>query len=191
MISYTVSNCSLGDIKVFVESHHYSHSINGIKVSYCFRLLDGDALIGAAIFGQMSTTAWKRFGESEGSVIELRRLVCVDQTKRNTESFFIGAMLRWLKKNTSIAVVVSYADPNAGHVGTIYKASNFTYVGLSGKDYAFRDRETGKVHHSRALRTRYKNDYKPFVKRLRQRLADGLLQRVELPPKHCFTYELR
>lgn len=191
MINYSVRPCDLVLVKDFIERLHYSHSVNGIKVSHCFRMSDGEQVIGAAIFGQMSTTAWKRFGPKEREVLELRRLVCVDEAPRNSESYFIGAMLRWLKRNTVVKVVVSYADPNYGHRGTIYKASNFRYVGVSQKDYAFRDKETGKVHHSRALRTKYNGDFKPFVKVLRARHEQGLLEKVELLPKHCFTYELR
>jgi len=190
-INYTVQPCNLQNVKRFIETLHYSRSVNGIKVSYCFRLLDGSQMIGAAVFGQMSTTAWKKFSSRESDVLELRRLVCVDEAPRNTESFFIGAMLRWLRKQTEVKTVVSYADPNFGHVGTVYKASNFKHVGMSGKDYAFKDKETGKIHHSRALRTKYNGDFKPFVKVLRQRLADGLLERIELQPKHCYVYQLR
>lgn len=191
VVDYLVQNCELRHVRPFIERLHYSHSVNGIKVSYCFRLLDNYRLIGAAIFGQMSTTAWKKFGQVELDVIELRRLACVDEAPRNTESYFVGAMLRWLRRRTQIKVVVSYADPNYGHTGIIYRASNFQHVGMSQKDYAFRDRETGAIHHSRALRTKYNGDYKPFVKRLRQRLADGLLEKVELLPKHCYVFRLR
>ena len=90
----------------------------------------------------------------------------------------------------SIKTVVSYADPNHGHTGVIYRASNFKLYGMSGKDKGFKDVETGKLYHSRALRTKYKGDFKPFVKRLRQRLEDGLLLPIELKPKYCYIYQL-
>ena len=53
--------------------------------------------------------------------MELRRLCCIDETPKNTESYFIGRTLRWLRKNTGYKVVVSYADTHHGHEGTIYK----------------------------------------------------------------------
>ena len=40
--------------------------------------------------------------------MELRRLVCIDDTPKNTESYFIGKTLRWLKHNTDVEVVVSF-----------------------------------------------------------------------------------
>lgn len=185
-----VDLCALKDIRNFVEKYHYSHSVNGVKISHCFQFTVNKFLIGAAIFGQLSTTAWKKFGECESDVLELRRLVCLDDTPKNTESRCIAIMLRWLKRNTDWKIVVSYADTNFGHSGVIYRASNFVFVGESGKDKGFKDPSTGKVYHSRALRTKYNGDFKPFVKKLRAKLERGELIPIELKPKLCFTYRL-
>lgn len=190
LIPFISEISSLKEIKQFVENNHYSHSVNGVKISHCFKLLDKNIIIGACIFGAMSTTAWKKFGEKESDVIELRRLVLIDDTPRNTESWFISRMIKWIKKNTKHKIIVSYADPNHGHTGVIYKASNFTLVGMSGKDNGFKDLETGKIYHSRALRTKYNGDYKPFVKILRKKLEMGQLIPLELKPKYCYIYKL-
>lgn len=187
------SPASVGEIRTFVEKHHYSRSINGVKISYCFKARLGTELQGAALFGSMSTTAWRKFSNSESAVLELRRLVLLDSAGKNSESRFIGWCLRWLKKNApAISVVVSYADPAAGHSGTVYRASNFQYVGKSLPDVGYKDPETGKSYHSRALRTRNDSgDYKPFVKRLREKLSSGVLEKISLPGKHCYLYRLR
>lgn len=180
------------EIKNFVEANHYSKSINGVKSSYCFSIKHNNELVGAIIYGQMSTTAWKKFADKESEVIELRRLVLIDDCPRNSESRVIGKSLKWIKKNDlTLKVVVSYADPNYGHTGVIYRASNFKLVGMSGKDSGFKDIETGKLYHSRALRTKYKGDFKPFVKRLREKLEKGILIPVILKPKYCYVYDLK
>lgn len=187
-----IAPCELKEVRGFVEENHYSHNINGVKVSYCFKVTHEGVLIGGVIFGAMSTTAWKRFADKESEVLELRRLVLSDCALRNSESRTIGYCLRWLKLNAKgVRVVVSYADPRYGHEGTIYKASNFKHVGMSGQDTGFFDPETGKTFHSRALRTKYKGEYKPFVKVLRDKKERGLLEPVVLPPKYCYVYELR
>lgn len=184
-----ISVCSAREIREFVETHHYSHSINGVKVTVCFKVEHDRQLVGAAMFGAMSTTAWKKFADSECKVLELRRLVLLDKVGRNAESRVIGWCLRYIARILPhISVIVSYADPYYNHSGTIYKASNFKYVGVSGKDRGYLDQETNKTYHSRALRTKYKSDYKPFVKRLREKLRDGKLVPVDLPGKHCFVY---
>lgn len=184
--------CDVSDIRDFIQKHHYSKSINGVKISYCFKVKYKDSLVGAVLFGAMSTTAWKKFADEEKKVLELRRLVLLDNVGKNSESRTIGFCLRYIKKyDKNIEVVVSYADPYYGHIGTIYKAANFKFVGMSGKDKGFYDIETGKVHHSRALRTKYKGDYKPFVKILRKKLKDGILQPIDIPPKYCYVYKLK
>ena len=187
-----VSPCHLADVRDFVETHHYSGSINGVKVTICYRVDYLGELVGAAIYGQLSTTAWKKFGGSESEVLELRRLVLVDAAPKNSESRVIGWTLRHVRKNfPAIRTVVSYADPHYGHFGTVYKASNFKYVGVSAKDTGFMNTSTGRVYHSRALRTKYKGDYKPFVKELRRLKEAGVLQPISLPGKHCYIYQVR
>lgn len=186
-----IINCDLKEIREFVEKNHYSHNVNGLKISFCFKIQFNDILIGGVIFGQMSTTAWKKFGNSEKEVLELRRLVLLDTAGKNSESRVIGYCLRYIKKNSpSVKVIVSYADPYHNHTGIIYKAANFEYVGLSGKDKGFIDIETGKIYHSRALRTKYKGDYKPFVKKLRLKLENNELKEIILPQKHCYIFRL-
>ena len=186
-----ISPVSLVIVREFIERHHYSHSVNGVKVTQCFAVTHNAELVGAVLFGAMSTTAWKKFGSTEMEVLELRRLVLLDEAGRNSESRTIAATLHWIKKNCpQVHVIVSYADPNHGHTGTIYRAANFKYLGLSGKDSGYRDTQTGKMYHSRALRTKYKGEFKPFVKRLRDRKERGLLVPVPLLGKHCFVYNL-
>lgn len=187
-----ISPCVLAQIRRFVETYHYSHNLNGVKISHCFRVEHEGKLVGGVVFGALSTTAWKRFADSEEKVMELRRLVLLDEAGRNSESRVVGWCLRWLKKHApQIEIVVSYADPAHGHSGVIYRASNFQHVGMSAADKGFRDPETGKTYHSRALRTKYNGDYKPFVKKLRAKHDAGLLEVVELSGKHCYTYAMK
>ena len=177
------------DLRPFIEANHYSKSINGCKVAYAFSLrLDG-VLVGAALFGPLSTTAWKKYGESERDVVELRRLVCLDECPRNTESSFIAKCLKYIKRNSSYKICVSYADPYHGHVGIIYQAANWSYLGQTAADVMLRTPE-GRLYHSRALRTKYKGEYKPFVRKLREMKDNGLLSEIAVPGKHVYTYNL-
>lgn len=186
-----ISPCDVKEIRKFIEKNHYSHNINGVKITQCFKAEYKNILIGAVLFGKMSTTAWRKFSNKEEDVIELRRLVLVDEAEKNSESYVIGWCIRYIKKNfKNIKIIVSYADPYYNHVGTIYKASNFKYIGLSNKDKGYLDIETKKIYHSRALRTKYKGDYKPFVKELRNKLKNNLLIPIILPQKHCYIFNL-
>lgn len=186
---YTVELVGRAEVAKFIEKWHYSGSINGCKVSYCFGLYDGMTMVGAMLYGQMAMAQqWARFATKESDVIELRRLCCIDNTPKNTESYFIGATIRWLKKHTTIRVIVSYADAEYGHTGIIYRASNFE---LEGKRKGARVIVYGgKKYHDKAIRTKYKGKLKPFAQRLVDALADGTATYEQTAGKYCYVYKL-
>ena len=187
--SYAVKKVSRADIAEFIENNHYSKSINGCIADYCFALFDGETMIGAMFYGRMAMrNQWKRFSNQESDVTELRRLCCVDETPKNTESFFIGKTLRWLKKNTQLKVVVSYADKEYNHAGVIYKAANFEYLGL--KPGAKVIWHNGKKYHDKTIRTKYKGQLKPFAQRLKDALDAGEARYEKTAGKHCYVYKL-
>lgn len=188
--SYRVYPADRADVRKFIEENHYSHSINGVKSSFCFAMFRGEELVGAAIFGAPATKGVSEsYATSPENVMELRRLCLVDDTPKNAESFFIAKMVKWLQKNTPITTIISYADPAYGHVGTIYKASNFTCVGatIPVKTLLW----NGKKYHDRALRVKYKGKLKPFSQRLRDALAKGEAVWVDGHPKFIYVYEIK
>ena len=187
---YRVEICERTEIKDFIEQWHYSKNINGLMSDYCFKLMDGNRLIGAMIYGRFAmANVWKKYSDSPEEVIELRRLCCIDDTPKNTESYFIGKTLRWLKKNTLIKTVISYADPEYGHEGIIYQASNFKLVGETSKGRVIM--WNGKKYHDKAIRTKYKGKLKPFAQRLVEALDRGEAYYKNTVGKHIYKYDLK
>lgn len=186
---YKVERCERNDVRDFIEKWHYSKNINGVISDYCFKMAYNGEIIGACIFGKLAMAGqWKKYGEKQSDVLELRRLVLVDKTKKNAESFLIGRCLRYLKNNTDIKIVVSYADPEYGHEGTIYKASNFKLVGKSSKGRVIYWK--GKKYHDKTIRTKYKGNLKPFALELKQALEKGEAYYKETQGKNIYTYNL-
>lgn len=186
---FSFKEVSISEVRDFIELNHYSRSVNGCKVSYCFAIYNEQTLVGAALFGELSTTAWKKYSECEGDVIELRRLVCSESCPRNTESWFISKCLKYLRKHSTYKICVSYADPRHGHIGYVYQASNWNYLGQTAKDTILVTPD-GREYHSRALRTKYKGQLKPFAKRLNDMRDNGELVTLEVPGKHIYTFTL-
>jgi hypothetical protein len=187
---FCVKRVERPEIKDFIEKHHYSQSINGVMSKYCFAMYKDNELIGAMLYGNLGmANAWKKYGNSEDQVIELRRLVLIDDTPRNSESWFIGWTIRWLKKNTEIKTIVSYADANYGHSGVIYKATNFQHVGMTSKGRVIM--HNGKKYHDKTIRTKYKGELKPFAKRLLIALEEGEAYYVKQEPKHIYVMDIR
>jgi hypothetical protein len=188
---YIVEKCNRNDISIFIENWHYSKNVNGLTYDHCFKLLDKNyKIIGAIIYGKISmANVWKKYTDKESNLIELKRLCCIDNTPKNTESFFIGSTLRWLKKNTDIKTVISYADMTYSHNGTIYKASNFIYNGITkpGKVILYKN----KVYHDKTIRTKYKGIYKPFAIEINNALKSGIAKYSETKGKHIYLYYLK
>ena len=80
--------------------------------------------------------------EQEG-LFELSRL-CIhpntQQEEYNITSWFVSRAIKRLRKETKVRAIISYAD-SEHHDGTIYRACNFKYCGLSDakKDFFFSD----------------------------------------------------
>lgn len=159
-------------------------------------------MIGTMVYGYTAmVNQWKAFTEygveQESDMLELRRLVCIDDTPRNTESYFIGKTLKWLKRYTDYKIIVSYADPHHGHAGTIYKASDFKHVGMSapGKIIDFQ----GRRYHDKSIRDYNRAHCKKtgekipatIALKLQKALESGDAQMVPTPGKHIYVYNLR
>ena len=175
----------------FIEKHHYSHNVNGIQSYYHFGLYKEGKfglpeMIGAMMYAMpsMPHTSKKYNPINPDKCFELRRLVCVDDTPKNTESYFIGQTFKWLKKNTDIEVIVSFADEQEGHTGVIYKATNFQYLGTTAPGRILM--VDGKKYHSRSLN----QDKRPYGRELKRRYnaGDKNIFYVNTKVKHIYTY---
>lgn len=188
---YYVKQVTRKDVKDFIEEYHYSGNINGCIADYCFALYSPDnEMVGAMFYGRMAmANQWKRFSDKPDNVIELRRLCCKDDTPKNTESFFIGKTLRMLRKLWGKGVVVSYADKEYGHEGTIYKASNFKMIGeIKGARVIIYN---GKRYHDKTIRTKYKGKLKPFAEKIKNALETGEAYYKNTAGKYTYIYKIK
>ena len=190
---FTVENVNRKSVVSFIEKHHYSHNVNGIQSYYHFGLFrEGNfglpTMIGAMLYAipSMPATAAKYNPINPSKCMELRRLVCVDDTPTNTESYFIGQTFRWLKQNTDIEGIISFADQHYGHSGVIYKATNFEYLGETAPARGLM--VDGKEYHSRSLN----QHRRPYGRELKRRYDDGdeNIFFISRKPKHIYVYYL-
>ena len=188
--NYLVQSCQRKEVKRFIETWHYSKNINGVISDYSFKLIDKDQIIGAMIYGRIAmANVWKKYVNNENELIELRRLCCIDDTPKNTESYFIGYTLRWLKKNSNIKKVISYADETYNHSGTIYKASNFKHIGMTNKGKVIV--YNNKLYHDKTIRTKYKGKLKPYCLKIKDALNTGEAYYKNTLGKHIYIYQLK
>jgi hypothetical protein len=117
--------------KRLLEREHYLHSLPG-GTKLAFGAFSGTRLMGALTLGAGPANAYALVnGATPDDCLTLSRLWLSDELPRNSESRFIGIVIRALKRNTGLSFLVSYADPAQGHLGTIYQATGWVYTGLS------------------------------------------------------------
>ena len=188
---FTVELVQRNAVVGFIEKHHNSHNINGVQSYYHFGLFrDGKfglpEMIGAMLYAMpsMPSTAKKYNPINPTKCFELRRLVCIDDTPTNTESYFIGQTFKWLKQNTDIEVIVSFADEEYGHSGIIYKATNFEYCGTTSPSKKLI--VDGKEYHSRSLN----QSDRPYGRELKRRddAGDENIYWKNTKFKHIYVY---
>ena len=170
--------------KRLLVREHYLHSMpGGSRLSLGVFL--GKQLLGAVLLGAGPSNVHRLVdGAEPDDCLTLTRLWLDDLLPTNSESTVIGATLRNLRRHTSVKFVVTYADPSAGHVGTIYQATNWLYTGMS-QAMAVLDLGDGVLHHSRSLAHAYGTHSRAHF------AAHGVEMRVvPQSPKHRYVYFL-
>lgn len=93
----------------------------------------GDDFCGAVIYGRgANSNACDFIGIQQGQWCELVRVaLCANSVPT---SKIVATSLRLIgKSNPGLEAIVSYADPEQGHVGTIYQAMNWFYTGKTSR----------------------------------------------------------
>lgn len=119
------------DVKEFVSKHHYSGKLPS-NTSVAYKFLLNDICCAVITFGHpigRNVNSW--LNVASGSLYELTRVASLDTLQKNSESYCIAQAVRRLQMDApNVKYLISYADTNQGHVGYIYQASNWKYIGL-------------------------------------------------------------
>lgn len=128
---YTVRKIRHAVGAAYIRKHHYARKCSNTAV-YMFGLYTKtNQLVGAAQFIPPTSTAAKTVSGDWKSVLCLSRFVVGNWLPNNTESLFLGACIRELKKQNKWRMLLTYADSAYGHSGTIYRATNWEYLGVT------------------------------------------------------------
>jgi len=202
-----IDNLSLRQIdkvvaKEMIIKHHYSHKSSATR--YAFGIFhkdqehsffsDVDELIGCMTYGYpVGREAAQSISEDIDvkEVLELTRLFIKDGYGRNIESASLSLSFKWLRQNaTDIKVLISYADPSAGHLGVIYQATNWLYQGDHQRlvdSFALKYKLDDPLWiHSRTVFSKYGTN---STKILRDKIGKTFWLKRE-PRKHRYIYFL-
>ena len=134
--------------------------------------------IGVVMFGKSVTPyLGHAYGLSHTECAELTRIAL--SAHKSPVSQIATIAIRLLKKQSpKLRLLVSYADPNVGHVGSIYQAMNWVYVGSSSKIKQY------------YWRGQWRNDTPMFKAFKSNQKLREICESRELIEKHKYLYPL-
>lgn len=145
--------CSHEAAKYAVEKWHYSKRMPKGKLARV-GVWENETFIGVVLFGVGATgDLVKRYGLQPQQGCELVRVALTRHA--STVSRILAIALKVIKREFfGLRLVVSFADPEHGHVGSIYQAGGWLYCGQStaSDEYVYK----GKRWHGRAFRHKFK-----------------------------------
>ena len=146
------------DVKDLLYTHHYlKDESKDFKSGFNYGLfkhtdwecpLRIGGCVGVCIFTglpvpEIAVGAFGLERDQQEGLFELSRL-CIDpkvqEEEYNITSWFVSRCIKRFRKDVNVRAILSYADSNI-HSGTIYRACNFTYFGLTDpkKDFYYAD----------------------------------------------------
>ena len=190
--------------KEIIVKKHYTHAWTACRYALGIYYREDETsvgfsdnkLVGVAVYGfpvgaKAPTSVCD--GLTKDNILELTRLYVDDGYGSNIESCALGKTFQWIRENdTNIKVLLSYANNGQGHVGGIYKATNWIYQGLNTDialmpnwGISLSDNPFDWIH----SRTVYNNWGSGNLEHLRKEIGkDGYKEfwRREEPPKHRY-----
>ena len=143
----------------FVADRHYSAVMPRLTKHYlgCFVK---DKLVGVITFGwgtRPTHTKQKLFPDLDTkNYLEIGKMCMDDSMPRNSETQLLSKAISWLKNNTDIKYVYTWADGIVGKPGYVYQAANFLYGGFSITDTYVT--KAGEKVHPRTIQSQLPNE---------------------------------
>jgi len=175
--------CSHQAAKHAVLRWHYSRTMPSAKLVR-IGVWEGGRFRGAILYGSGANRHLSRpFGLEPTQACELVR-VALAPGRQHPTSRCLAISLKLLRRQCpGLELVVSYADTKEGHLGVIYQATNWIFLGASAQPYL---KVLGKIEHPRSLYDRY-GPSGQSVPWLREHV-DPNARRVKRPPKLKYVY---
>ena len=151
-MSLRLDYCSHQAAKHAVMRWHYSRAMPAAKLVRIGVWEDGN-FRGVILYGSGANRHLARPFDVDGTeACELVR-VALAPGRRYPTSKCLAYSLKMVKRQSpGLKVIVSYADQKEGHVGTIYQATHWIYLGASTQPYI---KLQGRITHPRSLHARY------------------------------------
>lgn len=134
---------------------HYAKAVPVCQYAYSV-FNDAGEWCGVIIFGSGATPhIASPYDKIQGQVLELERVALNGKQAHGTTSQAVAMALKALQKEAPwVDIVVSYADMDQDHIGTLYQATNWIYQGLTNANQRGAFIINGKKVHPKTVHSR-------------------------------------
>lgn len=166
-------------IKYACKNFHYSKSIPQNIISFSV-FNSKDEWCGVIMYGMGgNTNLGLKYGLVQGELLELVR-VALNGKQENT-SKPVSISIKMIRKFLpTIKLLISYADMEQEHYGTIYQATNWIFESTHNTGDTFYHTKLKKRIHQRHISDKYSIDL----------VHSGIIKRIKQKPKHKYLFPL-
>jgi hypothetical protein len=182
-MSLRLDFCSREAADFAVRAFHYSHGLPAGRL-ISVGAWEAGAFVGAVIFGRgASSEIGSPFRLKQSQVCELVRVALGPHTTPTSRIASIAVRLLH-RLCPGLRLIVSYADPEHGHVGTLYQAMGWLFIGTTNRESLIR--LDGSLLHPRTVASRYRTR---SIEWLRAHVADDAAH-MRTAPKYRYVLPL-
>jgi len=119
-----------------------------------------------------------------GTLLELQRVALNGRQGHNQTSKAVAMGMNQVKKDAvCLKCLFSFADTEQKHIGIVYQATNWIYLGIRKGDYVFI--KEGKKYHRRTINNRIKS---AGMTNKEYRQIMGYCESAKVGDKHLYVY---
>ncbi|MBW2005556.1 MAG: hypothetical protein JRI72_13330 [Deltaproteobacteria bacterium] len=174
------------EAKTFILNYEWLGNMGTSK--YCYGLLFGNQLAAVVCYGPLvAPSQYSKLFDKDISrgLLQICRGASIFWAPKWAPSKLISSSLKMLKNRlgSELILVMAYANPEAGEIGTIYQACNAYYLGETSPGGGKRYIINGHSYDPRKV-------YKKFGSRKKEHLlkVDKNYSKEEINPKHRYLF---
>lgn len=182
MSTLTLFRASHALARQAIQQWHYSGTLPAAGLD-CYGVREGQRFVGVVVFGMGANPRLASpFGLARHEVRELVRVALADNRRYPTSAVIALCLDALHRERPELRLCVSYADPTHGHIGTLYQAGNWIYLGRTPATRVLWLH--GRRMHSRSVFQRYRTCRLGWL----QTHVDPQARGSYDPPKYRYAY---
>ena len=140
-------------IKYACLNFHYAKKTPAICNGYSV-FNNNNEWCGVIAFNRGGVYSAKQYGLKNGQAVELIRMALNGKQEKTSKCLSVSMMLL-KKENPLVKILISFADEEQNHKGTIYQATNWVFTGSYKTGDIFTTKKGDRVHPRRITHSGY------------------------------------